>query len=372
MRKRVDGPAGAAGAEPPEDGAPAARAPRRKVAAHTIHDVAAMAGVSAITVSRYFNAPDKVSALVRERLREIVERIGYVPSQVAGGLASARGRVVCAVMQNLASATFADLVQGMSDELQASGLQLLLANAQFSQQMEEQAIKTFAGWHPSALILTRDDHTPATEAMLRNLQIPIVEAWGLVDDRPYHQVGFPHLQVGGDLARHFLEQGARRIRFVLPSAEMDFRARQRAGGYAQAMGWAGCEPDITMAEEPDEFEAGANALAAWATEPRATRPQALIFANDNMAAGAILQAPALGLVLPRDCAIAGFSDGALAARLTPSLTTIRPARYQIGQMAARTVLQLLDRPPREDDPPLRHLLPCELIVRDSSRVILPG
>src|SRR5690606_828913 len=152
------------------------RTTRRKAGSYTIHDVAALAGVSSITVSRYFNSPEKVSVTLRERLREIIDRIGYVPSQVAGGLASGHGRAVCAVMQNIASATFADLVKGMTDELQASGLQLLLANAQYSQELEEQAIRTFVGWHPTALILTRHDHTPAAEAMLRALNIPVIEA----------------------------------------------------------------------------------------------------------------------------------------------------------------------------------------------------
>lgn len=349
------------------------RAPRRKAAAHTIHDVAAMAGVSAITVSRYFNSPEKVSTAVRERLKEIVERLGYVPSQVAGGLASGRGRVVCAIMQNIASATFADLVKGMTDELQASGLQLLLANAQYSRELEEAAIRTFVGWHPSALILTRDDHTPAAEAMLRALNIPVVEAWGLVEDRPFHQVGFPHAEAGVQLAEHFIAQGAQRIRFVLPRAQEDFRAIQRAEGYARAMAAAGLVPDVATAQAEDDFEAGAQMLEAHARERKARRPQAIIFANDNMAAGAILEAPALGLRLPQDGAVAGFGDAPISQRLKPSLTTLRPARYQIGQHAARTILQMLAASARRDDPapPVRHVLPCELLVRDSSVVGRP-
>lgn len=345
------------------------RTSRRKAGSYTIHDVAAMAKVSSITVSRYFNTPDKVSAAVRERLREIIERIGYVPSQMAGGLASGRGRVVCAVMQNTASVTFADLVKGMTDELQASGLQLLLANAQYSQDLEEQAIRTFSGWHPTALILTRDDHTPAAEAMLRALNIPVVEAWGLVPDRPFHQVGFPHAQTGADLARHFLEQGATRIRFVKSAAKEDFRAEQRAQGFVQQMESAGLVPDVQTALNNDDFEAGVAAIRELATQPKASRPQALIFANDNMAAGAILHAPDCGLKLPRDCAMAGFGDAPVSAHLKPALTTLRPARYQIGQHAARAVLHLLSNP-AADAPLIQELLPCELMVRESCRVTL--
>lgn len=344
------------------------RAARRKAGRYTIHDVAAMAGVSSITVSRYFNSPERVSAALRERLREIIDRIGYVPSQVAGGLASGHGRVVCAVMQNTASATFADLVKGMSDELQASGLQLLLANAQYSSELEEQAIRTFVGWHPTALILTRDDHTPAAEAMLRALNIPVVEAWGFVEDRPFHQVGFPHAETGAELAKHFLDQGASRIQFVLSKANEDFRSRQRAKGYVAQMESAGLVADVQVALHDDDFDAGASCIASLARRSKQSRPQALIFANDNMAAGAILHASECGLVLPRDCAIAGFGDAPISARLKPALTTLRPLRYQIGQYAARTVLQQLSIEPADRQSPVQKLLLCELLVRESSRL----
>ncbi|WP_188074504.1 LacI family DNA-binding transcriptional regulator [Pusillimonas sp. ANT_WB101] len=346
------------------------RASRRKAGAYTIHDVAALAGVSAITVSRYFNAPEKVSEGLRVKLREIIDRIGYVPSQVAGGLASGHGRVVCAVMQNIASSTFAGLVKGMTDELRASGLQLLLANAQYSRELEEQAIRTFVGWHPTALILTRDDHTPAAEAMLRGLNVPIVEAWGVAEGRPFHQVGFPNVETGGTLAEHFLEQGATRIQFVMPSNPEDFRAEQRARGFAEHMKRAGFTPHIQVAQHDDEFDAGAFCIASLAAQAKSTRAQALIFASDNMAAGAILHAEECGLSLPRDCAIAGFGDAAFAARLKPALTTLRPARYEIGQQAARTVLALLAADPAAKVEMIQELLPCELLVRESSLVHL--
>lgn len=347
-----------------------ARTTRRKAGSYTIHDVAALAGVSSITVSRYFNSPEKVSVALRERLREIIDRIGYVPSQVAGGLASGHGRVVCAVMQNIASATFADLVKGMTDQLQASGLQLLLANAQYSQELEEQAIRTFVGWHPTALILTRHDHTPAAEAMLRALRIPVVEAWGFVQGRPFHQVGFPHAETGCILANHFLEQGATRIQFVMSDSGEDFRSRQRADGYRLAMEAAGLKSDVLVMPEIDEFEVGARSISSLATQSKNTRPQAVIYANDNMAAGAILHAPECNLVLPRDCAIAGFGDAAISARLRPALTTLRPARYQIGQQAARTILNQLLVTPNAEKAIVEELLPCELLVRESSQLTL--
>lgn len=344
-----------------------ARTPRRKLGTHTIHDVAALAGVSSITVSRYFNAPAKVSTLVRDRLRQVILETGYVPSQMAGRLASAESRVVGAVMQNTGSITFAALVKGMTDGFEASGLQLMLANTDYSQMLEERAIRAFAGWHPSALILTRDDHTATSESLLYASRCPIVETWGFVPGRPFHQVGFPHAAIGIELTRHFLEQGARRIRFAMRAAPEDFRAQQRVHGYADAMKSAGLVPDIEASSLTDEFEAGVQILERLASQPAAQRPQAVIFASDNMAAGAILEAPSHGLRFPEDVAVAGFGDAPIAARLHPSLTTVRPQPYQIGLKAAQLVMALKQHGQRELPPEL-HVIPCKLVVRESSRM----
>ncbi|HLU04802.1 MAG TPA: substrate-binding domain-containing protein, partial [Advenella sp.] len=175
---------------------------------------------------------------------------------------------------------------------------------------------------------------------------------------------------GAILARHFLEQGATRIQFVMSKTAEDFRARQRAQGYADAMTSAGLITDIQVVPEDDEFEAGAIGIEALSRLPEHSRPQALIFANDNMAAGAILHAPSCKLVLPRDCAIAGFGDAPICARLRPALTTLRPARYQIGQHAARTVLKQLTAGPGGEQNIIEDLLPCDLIIRESSQLHL--
>ena len=349
----------------------AGRMRRRRHGGYTIHDVAARAGVSSITVSRYFNQPDKVSPALRERIAQAVSQTGYVPSQVAGRLASGSSRVVGAVMQNFASATFADTVQGMTDVLDDSGLQLLLANTNYVRTREERAIRSLVGWHPSALILTRHDHAPAAEALLRRLSIPIVETWDLGEKRPFHQVGFSHEAVGAELAQHFVDQGARRIRFVQASVPEDFRARQRSLGYGRVMREQGLMPDVVAAEVREPFQAGAAVIGRFAAEPVSTRPQAIVFANDDMAAGAILHAAALGLQLPRDCAIAGFGDAAMAAHLHPALTTMRPDRYAIGRIAAELLLELLAGGPADAAAaePRCIVVPCRMVARDSGRVM---
>ncbi len=106
---------------------------RRGAGRVTITAVARQAGVSAITVSRYFNQPEQVSPELRERIASTVSALGYVPNLVAGGLASARSRVVAMVIPNISGPIFANTIQGFSDTLSRHGFQLLLASSYFPQ-----------------------------------------------------------------------------------------------------------------------------------------------------------------------------------------------------------------------------------------------
>ncbi|OWT67950.1 LacI family transcriptional regulator [Achromobacter sp. HZ28] len=353
-------------ADAPDDNAARRRGARPKLLATTNRDIARLAQVSVVTVSRYFNAPELVSEGVRERLREVIAQTGYVPSQVARRLASSKSGVVGAVMQNIGSPTFARVVQGITEVLDRQGLQLLLASSDYLQHAEARAIRTFLGWHPSALILTRGDHAPDIEALLRGTRVPVVEAWDLAEDRPFYQVGFRQQDAGALVARHFLEQGAARVRYVLPASAQDSRATRRGEGFALAMRAAAGDVQCVRATVADDFAAGEAAIAAFAAEAPASRPRALAFANDNMAMAALLRAPAYGVAVPRDCGVAGYGDALLGPLLSPALTTVRPDPYAIGTAAAQMVLRLIPGVASTEGVALRQDVPCELVARASS------
>ncbi|MNJ71749.1 Ribose operon repressor [compost metagenome] len=99
---------------------------------------------------------------------------------------------------------------------------------------------------------------------------------------------------------------------------------------------------------------------------RAPRPEAILFANDNLAAGAVLAGQRAGLRLPQDMAIVGFGDYPFADMLLPSLTTLRPPSREIGEVAALRVLQHLGVVAHEGEVQRLNLLTCELVARESA------
>jgi len=310
---------------------------RRGAGRVTLATVAAMAGVSAMTVSRYFNEPGRVSELHRQRIAEAIAATGYVLNQAAGGLASSKGRVVGLVVPNISGPIFASTLQAFNDTLGEKGYQVLVASSYFSAEQEERAVQAFLGWSPAALVLTSHFHTARTEQMLAKASIPLLEVWDYQPQRQPVQVGFAHEQVGVMAVEYLYHRGYRRIAFVANSAPGDHSALERRDGYTRALRDHGLVPDVHVPEASlAPFDAGKQALEHLMARPQP--PDAVFFANDNLAAGGLLAAQRQGICIPQDCAVLGFGDYAFASMLMPSLSTIRPPAWEIGRLAAEYVL----------------------------------
>lgn len=338
---------------------------RRGSGRATIHDVARHAGVGSITVSRYLKQPDLVSAELSARIAASIKKLNYVPNLVAGGLASTRGRIVGMVIPNFSGPIFANTIQGFSDVLTAHGYQLLLASSSFSLEQEENTVRAFLGWSPAALALTSHFHTRETEKLVNDAGIPIVETWDYKPRRKPIQVGFSHSEVGRQAAAYLLDKGYRRIVFVQNSISGDLSAIERSDGYAAVMQEHALPVQIYVPTEAMPFDAGRQALQALVLGKKKSA-DALIFANDNLAAGAILTGQRAGLKMPEECAVIGFGDYPFSPLLLPSLTTIRPPAREMGEIAALRILQSLGVIEAGQAVQRLNLLQCELLVRESA------
>ena len=349
-----------------EENAAAGTRKRRGSGRATIHDVARLAQVGSITVSRYLKQPSQVSTELGTRIAAAVAQLHYVPNLVAGGLASTHSRIVGMVIPNISGPIFANTIQSFSDVLSAHGYQLLLASSYFSQEQEESAVRAFLGWSPAALVVTGPFHSKGTEKMLAEAQIPVVETWDYRPRRKAIQVGFSNVDVGVQQARHLIDKGYRRIAFVQNSVAGDLSALDRRDGYAAAMTEAGLKPWTFIPTEAAPFDAGRQAFEALALRKKPA--EAIIFANDNLAAGALLAGQRAGIAMPQQCALMGFGDYAISPLLLPSLTTIRPPAREIGEIAALRILEALGAVPLEGKHANARLnrLACEVIARESA------
>lgn len=316
----------------------------------TLTDVAEAANVAPITVSRALNAPQTVSDALRQRVAAAVEALGYVPNRMAGALASARTRAIPVIVPSLANVVFVEVIEGIQETVEARGYQMLLGSTDYDLDREAALAATLLGWAPPGVLIAGLRHRPRTAALLRNAGVPVVEFMEYGARCIDMNVGLSHVRAGMAMAAHLLERGYRRLGFVGARLRDDYRARQRYDGmqrHCQEAG-GGEVALFEVAHGPGQ-RVGWDALG----DVLAARPeiQALFFANDEMAVGAILRARRDGIDVPGRIAIAGFNGLPMGALTTPALTTIVSPRRRIGREAAEMLLARIagGKPPRRVD-----------------------
>jgi LacI family transcriptional regulator, gluconate utilization system Gnt-I transcriptional repressor len=346
------------------------RQPRRGHGRATMADVAAAAGVTKITVSRYLRQPEKVAAATAAAIDKALAATGYLPNKQAGALAGFGGAgMVAALIPSIANSIFAETVQGLADGLAGSGHELLLASTGYSVEREETQLRALLGWFPSALVVTGRRHSPAALALLRQAHArgtPVIEVWdhhvvaGQADAPT--RIGFDHAEVGRAMAAHLVERGHRSLAYVDSGVAEDFRAHERGEGFIAEARRRSVAVRLVTAPGTEAIGAGRQALAALLDAKGRPSVDAAAFANDHFACGALLEARARKLDVPGQLALLGFGDFAIGRELTPALSSVHVPRYEIGRAAATALRQALTTGERAADVKL----PWTVVARASS------
>ena len=313
-----------------------ARRRRRAYAGLQIRDVSRLSGVSAQTVSRYFNTPEKVSEQTRRKIAAAVEQTGYIPNMVAKGLSSNRTNIVAAIVPTITHSIFADVLSGISRVLEERNHRLLISESGYSLQREEALIRELRAQRPAGIVLIGQARSEAARVLLSGLTIPVVELLE-IDAPPFDLgVGFSNFAACRETTRRLIAAGYRSIGFVGAPFEANDRATRRYEGYRAAMDEAGLEaPESWLRTAAFSYRAGAEAFGDL-VEHHPTLE--VVFTNDILAVGAVLECQRRGLTIPDDIGICGFDDLELASLTNPPLTTVRIPRYEIGRQAAQLVL----------------------------------
>ena len=335
---------------------------KRRGGAVTLKHVAERAGVAPITVSRALNAPNSVSASLRTQINDAVAALGYVPNRAAGMLASARSRIVSVIVPSLSNVVFIEVIQSIQEVLEASGHQMLLGNTQYDLTRETELVTTMLGWLPAGIVVAGMRHAPHTHTLLKQCGCPVVEIMELGGQPIDMNVGLSHLKAGAEMARHLIGRGYRELGFIGGRLGADYRAMQRYRGFDRILAERKFKRRLPFTHEMRSSpEVGGDALmAALDADPGL---DALFFANDDLAVGALLRAQREGLAVPERIAIAGFNGLGIGALTSPALTSIISPRGEIGRLAAE---KLLAKAAGHQDGPDRIDVGFRLAIRGST------
>ena len=330
----------------------------------TIQDVARHAKVSAATVSRVLSSPDRVSEATRERVNNAVSETGYTVNQAARSLRMQKARTILTAMPGIGNPFYSTILDAIVTEATSRGYGVLVTG-RLGDDPARWLSDYFLSNRADGLLLfdgfldTRKLHLIAGERAL----LPLVAAYDELPDPQINSVITDNLQAAERAVQHLFDLGHRQIGHISGPSRNTF-PNERLVGFRKAM----FEHRLDVREDwilPGDYtmESGRAAGRTYAALP--DRPTAVFAANDEMAIGLIAELHRHGIECPRDISVMGFDDISVSQNYSPSLTTMRQPREQIGRIATETLVNILEGNVASPAP-VRVVLKSELIVREST------
>lgn len=331
--------------------------------AATMKDVALRAGVSIRTVSRAINGLDDISAETRQKILLVAKDLGYRPSMLARALVTRRSRTLGLALPHLTNPYFAEVAQGVYDSARENGYTVLMNHLSYKTDPE---IKSWLALSDHAVEGIITDiyygHEPALVQFAQSFK-PIVVL--------FKEITLPGIcTVKADLNRavkqtlkYLINKGHRKIALLVVPIENN-QSMERFRAYQQVMAEYGLPEIIQFLhrdwQEPDIPSGYKAALHLFTEHPDVT---AVFAYNDLLALGVLGACKASGRKCPEDCAVIGCDDIPDAAIVTPTLTTVRMNKYELGRQALLRLLEMLENPQKVFEP---KVLDADLVIRESA------
>ena len=336
---------------------------RRKTSGVTIDEVAALAGVSPMTVSRAINQ-GKVRDDTRERVMRAVQALGYTPNLAASTLAAAQHTRIALIYTNPSGAYLRELLVGLLRGASNAAIQLVIHYwDNLDPVAERRAARALAGRVDGVILPPPlcESAVAVTELVQAGIPVVAIASGHLRDDVSCVRIDDFH--AGKEMAEHLIQHGHTRIGFIRGRNDLSASAR-RYDGFATALHEAGLEVEPSLVQEGDyTYRSGLDAAEKLLSQPQP--PTAIFASNDDMAAAAISVAHRQGLEVPRDLSVVGFDDTSAATTVWPELTTLHQPIAAMADAAIDILLRTIRQ--RTDDSRVLtdHVLPHRLVMRDS-------
>jgi LacI family transcriptional regulator len=329
----------------------------------TMKEVADRAGVSVATVSRVINHSGYVRLELQEKVETAMREMRYRPSALARSLRRQETLTVGLLLPQLDQPFFSRLAYTVVQALFTQNYHTLVCSSEEDQLHEDISVDMLIRQRVDGVIATPIGSTGQAIRALLDQNVPVV----ILDrDLPHFEVNkvfSDHRQGGRLAAQHLLENGHRDILIISPPDDAA-SVVERIAGAMEVFAAHGVQPEILRAglDERGDYYMRGYAFAKQIFES-GRRPTAVFALMDVMAVGVLRAAAELGLRVPQDLSVIGFDDIPLARQSVPALTTIRQPTDNMAKVAVETLMAVLaDR----DRPPQTHILPTQLIVREST------
>jgi LacI family transcriptional regulator len=328
----------------------------------TIRDVARLAGVAPITVSRVINQSGYIREGTQERVKAAIAQLGYVPNTLARSLRSRQTSMLALVLTDITNPFWTTLARGVEDAASDAGFNLILCNTDESVEEQERYVHVLLQKQVDGILLVPAHNQPEPIEFIQRQKVPVVILDRRVPGANADRVRCDSVGGAYQLTRLLVSLGHCQIAALLGPQGVS-TADDRVAGYRLALQEAGlpCTKDQVIYGEFTVDSGYRMAQQALAIQPR---PTALFAGNNFIAIGALKALRDAHLRVPEDLAVVGFDDLPVTMVVEPFLTVAAQPAYEMGRRATELLLaRLAGQAPAEYQ---EIILPTELIVRHSS------
>ncbi len=331
----------------------------------SLKDLARELGVSIATVSRALRNSPEIGKEMQQRVQELARRLNYRPNPFAQSLRREAPKIIGVVVPNLVTHYYAAVLDGIENEATSAGYSVISANSHEDVETEIRVIDNFVGLHVEGIIACLAQNTTDYSHFeeIARMGIPLV-----FFGRTCLPELFSSVTANGDEAaqmatQHLIDTGSRRIAFIGGPNHLDM-VRRRKHGYLEALreNHLPIDRDIVVCDTID-YNVALHATIELLGRP--DRPDAILAFNDIITFAAFTAIKQLGLTIPDDVALIGFTDDAHAAYVTPRMSAIEDQSHLMGTTACRLLLKNI----AGDKTICRERVPQQLVIRDTSAKI---
>ncbi|WP_409309489.1 substrate-binding domain-containing protein [Pectobacterium sp. B1J-3] len=305
----------------------------------TLQDIANLANVTKMTVSRYLRTPNQVSPETGKRIAQVMEEFDYIPNRAPEMLLNTKSYTIGVLIPSFKNQVFADMLAGIESVTSGKQYQILIANYNYKKDSEEKQILNLLSYNIDGIILSEKSHTLRAIKNLRHAKIPIVEVMDTEGPSLDMEVGYANSRAAFDMVSTMLENSNKKTIVYLGSQD-DLRDELRYQGYCEAMRKHGLPIYHINPQSISSMQLGAQLLSRALTEYPDL--DGIFCTNDDIAVGALLYCMRKGINVPKDISIAGFHGLEIGREMIPSLASVITPRFAIGQRAATILLNKIN------------------------------
>lgn len=336
----------------------------------TIKDIARQLGVSTSTVSRALRNQPDVNPETKQRVQELAKQLNYQPNLFASGLVSRRTRLLGVIVPQIANHFFAAITSGIQHVAYQQEYRVIICESDHSMTRERVNIEALLSIRVDGIIMAPlMDYSQQTQAHIRAIldrHVPLVYVDRVQQKVPASSVLIDDYHAAKQATEYLISTGCRRLAHF-SGLDWTSTSLNRKRGFLAALQESGLEIREDWIIETG-FEPWKAAEITRELFQQEETPDAIIGVNDRVMAGATHTLGEMGIKIPEEVSLIGFSDNPISSLIQPTLSSVRQPAYEMGEVATKMLLEQIDQEQIPQQPETR-ILDTRIILRESTRLI---